>query len=760
MKEAWLPSEVLTHWEEAFGPLSESTRNTILTYAPPITPSALRHLADWTGDTQWVRWLPLGPEYQDDFSRMRYALFATIEKLEGLPNSEQARALATDLLSQDSPAEADGDTYYRDCITVRRMLLEWSSESSPREVNKTDFQRWLERKSSAELENRSSRATITLRLINGERIAGVKRSSRNATSYSAEHLSRINLSPQDDEAQETTYRRTPAGRKFDRSQNLVDSAFSSFRVTETRASGTKHSGHVEVADPDSPITYQRRRSDLRTPRDDRRALAKMAWLEGLSVSPTEFDIHRTPAPHVVTALATLYGRNEKVAWAYLWLIATTGLPPSRLRETTVEPGPASKLSSDQKARIDIARGVLEYRLLDGPSGSDKEDNRVVRLALPALVIAVLQPKAIKLRQLDPKSPFQEMEGHVNGILRRNHQTAGGLTVTCQRIRAAAEAMILGLAVDTTAGLTLTGSYGHSNRGPAAYRVIDRTEIQSLFSNATKKIASLGAQHAPRDSDASFPVAPETPRSGDYGTVGSTKSVAVETIPEVFNHLAQVAAEACERTEFEQGVTGVHVDTLIRIQNLSALHTYLGLLLGTGIRPVADRTVVSPYGTELWLVADKDSVDFVERRVVPTLPIPRQQMEIHRKLSDEIRLALNRRLVPVRDREPEISALPLLFERRPRQIIARRTRQTDFMPIAHRFGWDRRATRHTVATELRGQVPASELNALLGHAGGGWHRHGTSSMANQLFTPTTVDAIQQLLDRAGFGLLDLRGRYVT
>ncbi|MFO7582477.1 hypothetical protein [Guyparkeria sp.] len=760
MKEAWLPTQVLVHWEEAFGPLSESTRNTILTYAPPITPSALRRLTDWTGDEQWIRWQPLAPEYPDGFSKMRYALFSTFEKLEVLPNSEQARSLATELLSGDLPEEAEGETYYRDCTTVRRMLIKWLSESSQEERHKADFQRWLEKKSSIEKENRNSRATTTLRLMQGERIAGVKRSSRNAPSYSAKHLSRITLSPKKDMAQETSYRSTPTIRRLDRSQTLVDAAYSNFRLTEARSNDMQPSGHEEAVDPDAPVTYQRRRSDLRTPRDDRRALAKRAWLEGLSISPTEFDIHRTPAPHVVTALATLYGRNDMVAWAYLWLIATTGLPTSRLGGTKVEPGPAFTQSGNEEMRIDLARGVLEYRLLDGPSGPSEADNRVVRLALPAPVIAALQPREIKLRQLDPEFPFKEMQSHVNGILRRNHKTAGGLTVTCQRIRAAAEAMILGLAVDTTAGLTLTGAYGHSNRGPAAYRVIDRTEIQSLFSNATKKIASLGAQHAPRDPDASFPVASETPRSGDGGTVGTLKAVAPETIPEVFDHLAQVAAEACERTQLEQGVTGVHLDTLIRIQNLSALHTYLGLLLGTGIRPVANRTVVSPYGTELWLVADKDSVDFVERRVVPALPIVRQQMEIHHKLSNEIRLALNRRLLPVRDREPEISALPLLFEHRPRQIIARRTRQTDFMPIAHQFGWDRRATRHTVATELRGRVPASELNALLGHAGGGWHRHGTSSMANQLFTPTTLEAIQQLLDRAGFGLLDLRGRYVT
>ncbi|RRQ20336.1 hypothetical protein D5687_09775 [Guyparkeria sp. SCN-R1] len=760
MKDAWLPTEVLTHWEEAFGPLSESTRNTILTFAPPVTPSALRRLTDWTGDEQWLRWQPLDPAYQNGISKMRYALFSTIEKLEELPNSEQARALATELLSGPSSEEADGQTYYRDCIAVRRMLLEWFSESSREHQHKASFQRWLEKKSSSEQETRNSNATKTLRLIQGERLAGVKRSSRNAPNYSAEHLSRITVAPKKDEAHENFYRPTPTIRKLDRSQNLVDSAYSSYRLTDAQGNDMQRSDHEEAADPDAPVTYQRRHSDLRTPRDDKRALSKRAWLEGLSISPTEFDIHRTPAPHVVSALATVYGRNEMVAWAYLWLIATTGLSPSRLRETKVDAGPAATLASDETGQIDIARGVLEYRLLDGPSGPDEASNRLVRLALPAPIIAVLQPRAVKLRQLDPESPFNEMESHINGILRRNHKTAGGLTATCQRIRAAAEAMIFGLALDTTAGLTLTGTYGHSYRGPAAYRVIDRSEIQLLFSKTTRRIASLGARHVSRYPKAPFPIAAETPRSGEDAALGSIKAVPVETIPDVFGHLALLAAEACERTEFEQGLTGVHLDTLIRIQNLSALHTYLGLLLGTGIRPVADRTVMSQYGTELWFVADKDSVDFVERRVVPALPIVKRQLEIHRKLSDEIRLALNRRLLPVRDREPQISALPLLFEHRPKEVIARRARQTDFMPIARQFGWDRRATRHTFATELREQVPTSELNALLGHAGGGWHRHGTSSMANQLFTPTTIEAIQQLLDRAGFGLLDLRGRYVT
>lgn len=756
---ALLPIAVLEEWDETFGPIPKPLRDQLILYAPPVTLSAVRKLAKWTADDRWLAYLGKPENFKDrNNGRIPYALFYTIKDLESYPHADEAQHLASELLGGNLSREAERETYYRDCIAVRTMLIKWLSDGVPVHNFDEEFIDWLKRNANSEHRAKRSRATTTLKLIQGTRLAGVKRNWRNAV-CSPEHLSRVKLPSGASNKPTQRHRKVVSDRRLDRIQDTVQTAFPSFRPVETHFSDEEGSPVSEPADPDAPISYQRRRGDLRTPRDDRRALAKMAWLEGLSTSPTEFDIHRTPASHVVTALATLITRNERVGWAFGWLIATTALPPSRLRKTRVLSGPVSGLPDDEESRIDLAKGVLEYRLLDGPSGPPEADNRVVRLALPALLIAALQPGAVKLRQLDPESPFKEMESHVNGILRRNHKTAGGLTVTCQRIRAAAEAMILGLAVDMTAGLTLTGAYGHSNRGPAAYRVIQRTEIQSLFSNVSRQIASLGARHVFRDPNAPFPVAPETLRSGD-GALGSIKTVAVETIPEVFGHLAQLAAEACERTEFERGMTGVHLDTLIQIQNISGLHTYLGLLLGTGIRPVADRTVVSSYGPELWLVADKDSVDFVERRVVPALHIVRQQLAIHRQLNDEIRLALNRRLLPIRDQEPKTSALPLLFERKARQAIARRVRQTDFMPIAHQFGWDRRATRHTFATELREQVPASELNALLGHAGGGWHRHGTSSRANQLFTPETIDAIKDLIDRAGFGLLDLRERYVT
>lgn len=751
-----LPQDVLAVWDAEGVPLPDPLRSQILAHGVPMRAGAVRLMIRWTGDSRWKGYLSrLGED--DRYPKMGYALFATLEAVDRLPAGEQARRLASRILGGQRPENASPDAYYRDCLALRKLLVAWLSAVEPPYNFEQDFRTWLE-VARIDDEDKDSRATTVLHLLTKERIAGIPRSTRSA-SYSRQHLARIEMPPpRTVDHVPHDFPPSPEDEQLDQAPENGNASLPGYRREDRKEKSNVRSSTSEPADPDSPVTYRRRHSDLRTPRDDRRVLAKLPWLETLSGTPTEFDLHRLPLTHVVGALWALYRRDEMIDWAFTWLIATTGLSPNRLRQLYVVPSDETPLTDKTHCRVDLSRGVLEYQLSDGPSGPLGAPHRRVQLELPREILHALGQIDSRYSSLKSGHPFREAQSRVNVTLRRHYVTAGGLTATCRRIRATAEALAIGLGHDLTAGLTLSGSYGHSARGPAAYRLIERDEIQALFVAVAQKLALYG-RHAATVLNEAFPTPPRNHSAWLGLSMGSAKALTLSSIPEVFEHLAEQIHALCQYTREEQKNSGVRLSTLIDLQNTSALYAYLGLLLSTGIRPVGPRTVFHAFGSTLWYVEDKNSVDFFERRLVPSLTSIREQLRVHQSVTNDVRLAMTRRGIVIQDREPEASALPRFLEKRSTGAVARRVLQQDFAPVADAFKWDRRATRHTVATELRHTVPASELDSLLGHSGGGWQREATTSMASMPFSQATVDALKRLIDNVEFSLLDPRGSYV-
>ena len=750
-----LPQDVLAIWDAEGVRLPDPLRSQILAHGAPMRAGAVRLMIRWTDDGRWEDYLSQLGE-NDRYPKMDYALFTTLETVDRLPAGDQARRLASRILGGQRPENATPDAYYRDCLALRKLLVAWLSAVEPPHNFEEGFRNWL-KVARIDDEDKDSRATTVLNLLNRVRIAGVPRSTRRVK-YSPDHLSQIERPPPATIDQDPhQFQPPPKDKRLDQEKE-DGSPLPSYR-RESRE-GNKQAGPVgeEPSDPDSPVTYRRPRSDLRSPRDDRRNLAKLPWLEGLSGTPTEFDLHRLPLSQVVGAIGTLYRRDDMIEWAFAWLLATTGLPPNRLRQLKVTQSDDTPLTEKTHCRVDLSRETLEYRLLDGPSGPSGAAHRRVALTLPRQILHALGQIDHHHCSFDPEHPFTDAQSRANVTLRRHFLTAGGLTATCQRIRAAAEGMAIGLSRDITAGLTLTGSYGHSARGPAAYRVIDRDEIQALFVAVAWQLA-LHGRHASITPDEALPIPPRNHPAGLGSEMGSSKTLTTSAIAKVFETLAERLHGLCRCTREEQKQSGIRISTLIDLQNTSSLYTYLGLLLSTGIRPVGPRTVFHAFGSALWYVEDKDSVEFFERRLVPSLPSVKEQLDIHQSVTNDVRLAMTRRGIVIKDREPAASALPRFIEQRATGAIARRVLQKDFMPIAEAYAWDRRATRHTVATQLRPTLPASELDALLGHSGGGWQRSATMSMASQPFSRVTIDALERLIDDAGFSLLDPRGTYV-
>ncbi|ANB03205.1 hypothetical protein ECTOBSL9_2804 [Ectothiorhodospira sp. BSL-9] len=333
--------------------------------------------------------------------------------------------------------------------------------------------------------------------------------------------------------------------------------------------------------------------------------------------------------------------------------------------------------------------------------------------------------------------------------------------TANRIRSTGEALIQGMAQDNTAALALRGEFGHASRGAAAYRRLEDGELSLLFSRVTSHLRELAKAHGLHDVGA-FPVQvtdQEAVDKGPVGFVGSSKALPPEYFQSVFAHLESEVDKAAAQTHREIGSTGVTVETLLKLQQTHARLTYLALLFSTGIRPIVKRTQLRLID-DCWHVQDKDSTDYEERRVIPALRSVVSQVLWHRQLTEELlRRAPSLKRMRQESCYDKEQDLPLWMEQTSGGIRTRRMQQKDFDAVGFDYGLAPRATRHTFVATLRSRVSESELNAMLGHSGGGWFRESTISMTSTPYSKHTRQVLSEFVESGGFSARNPMERYV-
>lgn len=761
----YFPHDVLSLWEEAIGTFPGQLAQVVLDYAPPVSNWALEVVQSWNMDPGLERTLEelrdRGiPEGRPRALFTRYPLFAAHLRIAEHPNSCRGahelliQTIGGDRVPHDS-ADIQPDTYYQDCLVTRKAiwrLLDQPAAGQHDESLRARLLIWLET-SPEESGFTPTDQSRCLRLVRGERLPGTPSHTR-VTHHDSSHLKRVpraittttarhkfpalpadNLVPEYlDDQPIRDYHHTSSSKNL--SADLADSAPRSPK---------------EPSDPDKPDQYRRRHADFRTRGDDRHALGQLPWLQSVRNTRSPADIHRLPFEHVSEAVRGLHQREKFTEWAFAWMLSATSIPVHRLAKLAVHDNMSASVAIGSTPRIILEESRLEIPLLDGPSGPPGSDSRVVRLPLPSAIIDVL-------KRLGPGQPFLQAPGYVDHTLRRHFQRFPGLTPTCQRIRATAEAVIQGLAPDSVTGLTLKGEYGHSSRGAAAYRQTATQELVDLFRRACAYWRDKVPIADPSSLDA-FPVPATTSESQLDGYIGSLKVATFEQFRAVFQHLQDEIARLVARTHREKGSSGVELGTLLNLQQAHAQLTYLAFLLSTGIRPISTRATMRLAGN-YWYVQDKDSPGFSERRAVPALPeIVNQvleQRDFTRMLCDTVPLRRLRRS----GSSNEESDIPLWLEASGRTLKLSRMKQSDIDAVFERFGLASRATRHTFANVLRSSVSETELHALLGHSGGGWQRESVLSMGEARYTQSTWQAIQTMLEDAGFHPVNPAGTHAS
>jgi len=633
----------------------------------------------------------------------------------------------------------DLNIYYSDCLAIRKGLkktLELFPDYS--DIEQT-FTHNLHLENFIEPDVRIR----CLRLINRDRIPGVKDFSRNFTPYEESHLQRI---PSRNTELVNNSGSTTSNRISINESELFDDQFKDFPSIQNKLSNPVNAS--EPSDPDTEVLYRRKAPDLRTRGDDRRAVSVLPWFLSVRDCRSESDLNRLPLSHVAESIYALHQRKKPREHAFVWIIATTGVSVPRLSELEVVFSSDQVLKDAASIRLQTIQQMLEIPLVDGASGSIGACHRIVTLHLPSQIVAAITSRGESF-------PFAQTAGYADQTLRRHFQYVPGVIPTCRRIRATAEANIVGLAYDTTAALTLKGEYGNTSRGGAAYRTITDAEIVKLHGLAVSQLRLVHCGNSLIGSSVIPHLSAPITRSCDK--LGSIKAAQLIEYKPLFEYLSTQIEILIALSHQEKDGGRVRIETLIDLNHASAQLAYMAFLLSTGARPIVKRAEIHLIGTQ-WYIQDKDSVNFTERRAIPAMPEVVEQMLDQRQLTEHLSQSVRFAHFNVRKTFDQHGFLPLWMEVLKNRLSFRTIKQSDTDELWNKFKLQPRATRHTFVNTLRLRLPEAELNALLGHVGGGWQRESLMSMATAQFSTMTVQAIKALLQEAGFHLCTVYGRH--
>lgn len=481
------------------------------------------------------------------------------------------------------------------------------------------------------------------------------------------------------------------------------------------------------SDDDTEIVYQRRTPSTLTPRDDMQLVRRLLRASATSSLATVEDLHRLPRERVRAVLEADLPDDLHVI---VLLLLATGMPLARLtrlrlaEETLWQQG--STLPEDEDPRWDPISATLSYLLTDGPRDHAATANRWITLALPSTMSAplteALDQADSTLHESCPAEdrdgwprPFRRVATRLNRRLSRRFANAPGLTPTASRLRASSWLWRRPHARDDVAAQVLTGSLGLGLSAPAAYRRIERDEIQAVFD---KTLQTLGVEFVP-EQPLPFPL-----RAAGLRTLGSPVALAPCAFRPVFEALRQVLSPTLHEWQVWSPGTPLPRQALVRVAELIACHSYLGWLLATGARPLGDGSRNRVSQTSMW-IRDKSSSQGDESRVIPL--DPQIADALHRYAAWIARTVTwwQDRGGRLEDRHEEHRDTPAWLSpgRRSDTLMLREMTHQDLKHVlkhlpglpTEAYHWPDNVTRHSLASWLRHDRPDGEVDALLGHA---------------------------------------------
>ncbi|WP_304525761.1 hypothetical protein [Halomonas sp. I5-271120] len=498
--------------------------------------------------------------------------------------------------------------------------------------------------------------------------------------------------------------------------------------------------HRASPDDEAPVLMlERARPSLLTPSDDRRAARRVASMAATDALVTQEDVQRlTPwQVHQVLALTL-----PPLAHALVRLLLVTGMRVKRLITLTrhpYAPSDSDELDADTP-RWDPERGLLYYRLLDGPSQhpDGSQDNCWVILTLPpSLQQALLSA--------DQERPLNGSVTVLNRHLRKHFHALPGISPTANRLRATAWLHMRSLSQNNHLVLTLQGQYGALDAAPAAYRAVPRQRLQALFDAGMQRCG--------------VPVSPSEDQQplSTQGWVGSGRGLSESTAQQWFTALRDALQASATPIQQWLRVDPLPVEALVTYLQVSAAHTYLGWMVSTGARPVSANTQTHITGTTGWL-RDKASSRGLESRVTPLLPAIVEQLSAHQQL-------LKTAMTLLTDQGYRVEDQRQVDQHWPAWLIPTSKRRTGFRVRALHHGDFRallcdvlgvdeltvsdNATRHSFTTALHEHLDEALLDALVGHARIGRDRCHPRSLAPITGWQQGTMAMEQRLSAVNF-----------
>lgn len=478
------------------------------------------------------------------------------------------------------------------------------------------------------------------------------------------------------------------------------------------------SPHRASADDDTlPADFQRPQFSTLTPHDDQVLVRHLVRAAASATIAHESDLQRLPAERITALLDSDMSDLQR---AMVLLLIATGLPVKRLTTLRLAQTdfmqPGSTLPSDQAPRWIPTYQTLAYRLTDGPAENPVVANRWIVLRLPAGVgdhLTILLSEAGG----DENNVVTAMRC-LKRFLTRYSRERTGVNMTPNRLVASSWTWRRAAARDDVAAQWLSGTLGLGLSAPAAYRRVARQELQDTFDQV---LTMLGV---PVDRGPSR-ISPLLVGWNEWA--GSTYALSPSAFVPVFRTLRTAVGDAyiAQQHPLNRGVAGR--DAWVDLAQRLAAHTYLGLLLATGTRPVGPSTQHRFSGSRMW-IRDKASSQGNESRVVPIVPPIGNALHCHRHWATKTMAKWQHLGGVIKDLRSGQRDTPAWFSpgRGKNTLIIRDLQHRDVACLLSHLPslpasvaqWPDNVARHSLASWLRVRCTDADIDMLLGHARGG------------------------------------------
>lgn len=521
-------------------------------------------------------------------------------------------------------------------------------------------------------------------------------------------------------------------------------------TVRVKTAGISATAKMATRDGDEALEIEFTAPSTLAPRDAARVARQIAEQLPSNTTPSSADCSVLPTARVRDALEQL--ADDQLAFIYTWLVLSTAIDGQRLALLQKSDAPPSDLTP----HFDGTH--LAYQLKNGPvAGAHENSNRIVMIALPALI-------AQQLRAWGGDTPFEGLWSRVNARLSYTLGNTPGITPTLSRLRATAAHSLTGLAEGPTQAQLLTGGFNFGHIAPGTYRRVSATTLQVLYATQTDALARAVIAISPEGNGLRpWLCGLKAPHELTQSATGSARAMDPKDYAAVFKALRAAALKMDKATERAPSGSLEETKALTEALRLRSAQTYLGFLLGTAARPIAERATamrVAP-GTQspqhaLIMLRDKDSTAYREIRVLPlandlakaldalddSVAQTRSQLGLAGWQILDSRAANRKALLPawigLRSRG---EAAVQVFTNADLAKVLRDYGITDPRPEPN-------ATRHTVCTALTQILDEPAVHAVMGHAGAG----GSYFAPEALATPALGEikrGLANVLKRAGF-----------